>query len=61
MSISRDVEELENGCIIFDVPEEKGIEIIVPVTDFMRASIFMSDEQAEELIRIIQNKLNARI
>jgi len=59
--IDRNGVEMENGCLIFDVPEEKGIEIIIPVTDFMKASLFMEDKEAEELIMIIQNKLNARI
>ena len=59
--IDRNGVEMENGCLVFDVPEEKGIEIIIPVTDFMKASLFMEDKEAEEFIRIIQNKLNARI
>ena len=53
--------EQETGCIIFDIPEEKGIEIIIPITDCMRASLFMSDEQAQEMINIIQNKINSRL
>lgn len=57
----RNGSEMDNGCIVFDVPEEKGIEIIIPVTDFMKASLFMEDKEAEEMIRIIQNKINARI
>jgi len=56
----RDVIELPN-CLVFDVPEEKGIELIVAVTENMRASIFMLDEEVEKLILILQNKLNGRI
>lgn len=56
----RDIKELECGILVYDVPEEKGIEIIVPVFENMRASIFMDDEQAEQMINIVQNKLNAR-
>ena len=59
--IERNGFEQENGCIILDIPEEKGIEIIVPVTECMRASLFMSDEQAQKMINIIQNKINARL
>ena len=59
--IERNGFEQESGCIIFDVPEEKGIEIIIPVTERMKASLFMSDEQAQEMIRIIQNKINSRL
>lgn len=56
----RDGIELPN-CLVFDVPEEKGIELIVAVTENMRASIFMLDEEVEKLISILQNKLNGRI
>jgi len=59
--IERNGIEQDNGCIIFDVPEEKGIEMIIPVTENMRASVFMTDKEAENLINIIQNKLNARL
>lgn len=58
--IERNGTEIES-CLIFDVPEEKGIEIIVPVTDNMKASLFLTDEEAQKMINIIQNKLNARI
>jgi|TARA_R100000049_G_C1933720_1_gene77561 hypothetical protein len=52
--------EQVNGCLVFDVPEEKGIELIIPVFQNMRVSTFIKDEEAQELINIIQNKLNAR-
>lgn len=53
--------ETESGCIVFDVPEEKGIELIVPVAGCMRASVFMDDEEAQNFVNIIQNKLNGRL
>lgn len=37
--------------IVYDCPDENGMQI----------SVFMDDEQAENLITIIQNKLNARL
>jgi len=58
--IERNGTETEQGILIFDVPEEKGLEIIIPVTDNMKASIFISDDEAEKVIKIMQNKLNAR-
>ena len=61
--VERNGEELDNGCLIFDVPEEKGIELVIPiggVDSGFTARVFMDDEKAEEMIRIIQNKLNAR-
>jgi len=60
MMIERNGTETEQGILIFDVPEEKGLEIIIPVTDNMKASIFISDDEAEKVIKIMQNKLNAR-
>lgn len=57
----RDGKELENGILIFDVPEEKGIELIIPVFENMRVSVFLSDDEAVKVIRIIQNKLNGRL
>jgi hypothetical protein len=57
--IPKDGIELSN-VLIFDCPEEKGIELIVPVFENMRASIFLNDDEAEKVINIIQNKLNAR-
>jgi len=57
----RDVKELDCGILVFDVPEEKGIELIVPVFENMKASIFIDDKQAQTIIDIIQNKLNGRL
>jgi len=37
-----------DSCLVFDVPEEKGIELIIPVTENMRASLFMLDEEAQK-------------
>jgi len=60
MMEERNGTETEQGILIFDVPEEKGLEIIIPVTDNMKASVFIPDDEAEKVIQIIQNKLNAR-
>ncbi len=56
-------DEIE-GALIFDCPKEKGIEIIIPIgspDSNLTAIFFMKDEQAQEFINIIQNKLNARL
>jgi len=60
MVVERNGVEIDR-CLIFDVPEEKGVEIIIPVAECMRASLFMTDEEAQKLINIIQNKINARL
>jgi|GEM_PF-3981477 len=60
MMIERNGTETEQGILIFDVPEEKGLEIIIPVTDNMKASVFIPDDEVEKVIQIMQNKLNAR-
>jgi hypothetical protein len=53
-------EELEDDMIIFDAPEEGGIEFLIKVSDRYVATVFLSDEQAERMIRIVENKLNGR-
>ncbi len=53
-----------NGCMVIDCPRDKGIEINVPIgskDSNMVARFFMSDKQAQELVNIIQNKINARM
>lgn len=65
MAVSSELngDELESGFLIFDCPDESGLEFHIPVGSMdsnMSARFFMSDEQAEHLIEIIQNKLNAR-
>jgi len=60
MVVERNGVEID-GCIVFDIPEEKGVELIIPVTDCMKASLFMTDEEAQQLVNIIQNKINARV
>ena len=51
----------KNSCIIFDNPKEKGIEIIMNISKNTVTSIFMSDKHAQEMINIIQNKINSRL
>lgn len=47
---------------IFDVNgEEAGIELEFDFENGMTINIAMADEQAQEMIDIIQNKLNARL
>lgn len=46
---------------IYDNPEEKGIDIEFDMEIGMAIKIFMTDESAQELVDIIQNKLNARL
>ena len=57
-------EELEGGALVIDVPEESGIELIIPADDMgmscMNVRLFFHDDEAQELINIIQNKINAR-
>ena len=45
---------------IYDNPTEKGIDLLLDLENGMGIVLFMSDEQAQEMINIIQNKLNAR-
>lgn len=47
--------------IIYDEPEEKGIILSLDFENGTAFNCFMSDETAQEMINIIQNKLNARI
>jgi len=46
--------------IIYDNLEEKGIDIEFDFLNGMSIKIFMDDKEAQEMINIIQNKLNSR-
>jgi len=55
-------EELDGGALVIDIPKEGGIELILPIDcTCMNARVFMYDDEAQELINIIQNKINARM
>ena len=45
---------------IHDNPKEKGIEMMFDLENGMGIIIFMEDKAAQDMIDIIQNKLNAR-
>lgn len=47
--------------VIYDVPEDKGIELLFDFENGMGIVIFLDDESAQEMVDIIQNKLNARL
>jgi len=46
---------------IYDNPEEKGIDLQFDLENGMAIRVFMDDNAAQQMIDIIQNKLNARI
>ena len=46
---------------IYDKPEEKGIDLVFDMENGMSIAIHMDDKAAQEMIDIIQNKLNARL
>jgi len=59
---SMDGTENEFGCPrIFDVPNEPGIDIEFDLFPGAIYTFRMTDEQAQDLVNIIQNKLNARL
>ncbi len=45
---------------IYDNPEEKGIDLEFDLENGMSINIFLEDEAAQEMVNIIQNKLNGR-
>ena len=45
---------------IYDKPEEKAISIVFDFENGLALSVDMEDEAAQQLVDIIQNKLNAR-
>ena len=46
--------------IIYDNPKEKCIDLVFDFENGMSLKISMEDEQAQSMIDLIQNKLNAR-
>ncbi len=48
-------------ALVYDNPEEKGIDIELDMENGMAIKVFLDDKAAQEFIGIIQNKLNARI
>lgn len=46
--------------IIYDNPISGGIDIEFDLENGMAIKIFLDDESAQDMINIIQNKLNAR-
>lgn len=47
--------------LVYDNPEERGIDLMFDFENGMAITIFMTDESAQELVNIVQNKLNARL
>lgn len=45
---------------VYDVPEEKGINLMFDMENGMGFILFLTDESAQEMVNIIQNKLNGR-
>ena len=46
--------------IIYDNPKELGIDLEFDMEDGMSIKIFLTDESAQDMIKIIQNKLDGR-
>lgn len=44
--------------IIYDNAEEKGIDLEFDLENGMAIKIFMDDESAQDMVNIIQNKLD---
>lgn len=45
---------------IFDAVDTDGIDFVFDLENGMSICVYMDDEEAKNLIAIIQNKLNAR-
>ena len=46
---------------IIDNPEYNGIDIVMDFENGLALTIFMEDAAAQDMVNIIQNKLNARL
>lgn len=46
--------------IIYDNHKEKGIDLEFDFENGMSIRLFLTDESAQDMINIMQNKLNAR-
>lgn len=51
----------EPSFSIRDRPDIKGIDLEVDLNNGIALTIFMTDQAAQDLINIIQNKLNGRV
>ena len=47
--------------VVYDNPKDKGIDLLFDFENGMGIVVFMEDESAQEMVDIIQNKLNARL
>ena len=47
--------------IVYDNPKEEGIDLEIFEDGFELAKLFVPDKTAQELVDIIQNKLNGRL
>lgn len=47
--------------VVYDNPKDKGIDLLFDFENGMGLVVFMEDESAQEMVDIIQNKLNARL
>lgn len=45
---------------VYDNPEEKGVDIEFDFENGFAITIFMEDDAAQQLVNIVQNKLNSR-
>jgi len=62
MARERYGEETEDGnALVIDCAKEGGVELIIQTDDTNCSRFFLYDEEAQELVNIIQNKLNARL
>ena len=59
-SLRTKLRDYKMNPIIFDNPQEEGIDLEFDLENGMSIKIFMDDELAQDFINIIQNKLNAR-
>ncbi len=46
--------------IIYDNVDNKGIDLEFDLENGMSIKVFMDDDSAQDMVNIIQNKLNAR-
>lgn len=46
---------------VFDNPDEEGIDLEFDFENGMALTVYMGDKDAQNLVKIIQNKLNARL
>lgn len=54
------IKEERPGLMVYDAPEEEGIDLEFQINDGMFLKVAMKDEDARNLISIIDNKIIAR-